>query len=532
MYKIMLVDDEASMRNRMLTRIKWEEYGFQIVADAENGIDALEKFEQFVPDVLITDIKMPFMDGLELSQKILENYPLTKIIILTGFDDFEYAQKAINLNVIDYILKPITHDNTVKVLEKTRDKLDSEFQEKRDVNKLKEYFEKSYPLMRNHVLYQFVSGRILGKTAKERLEYYNIQVPKGPYRIGIIQQKKNSKSENIKTHETNRLMLYESVNSIIEHRDFGTTFIYDDSVIILFAYGSDEDEENKKLESTIYEIDQYIDKFMAFSINISIGHKYDTMDEISISYNQAMSALDYTTNGEDNEIAFIWDVEPDTKSTFLDLRKSDTIRALKTGSVEDVQDIISRIFTDIEINNIREKDYKLYLLEYVFDIIKNANLLNVSVGEEYSQDKVIAFMKDTSSLFELKNWTINLACSVTNEIIKQRDDKNVDYTQKAIKYINDNYTDPDLNINKLSHVLYISPTYFCAIFKKNTDSTFNKYLTDVRLEKAKELIEQTDKKNFEIASLIGFADANYFSYCFKKNVGISPSQYRQSRKDA
>ena len=173
----MLVDDEASLRNRMLTKILWENHGFQIVADAENGIDALEKFEQFTPDILITDIKMPFMDGLKLSSIILENYPLTKIIILTGFDDFEYAKKAINLNVIDYILKPITHDNIVKVLEKTKELLDREHEEKMDVTRLKEYFEKSYPLLRNQILHLFVSGIYSGDVAESRMDYYNIKIP-------------------------------------------------------------------------------------------------------------------------------------------------------------------------------------------------------------------------------------------------------------------------------------------------------------------------------------------------------------------
>lgn len=532
MYKIMLVDDEASMRNRMLTRIEWEDYGFEIVADAENGIDALENFEQFVPDVLITDIKMPFMDGLELAEKVLENFPLTKIIILTGFDDFEYAKKAINLNVIDYILKPITHDNIVKVLQKTKEKLDEEFEEKGDINRLKEYFEKSYPQMRNYVLHQIVSGRIFGEIADESLEYYNISIGQGPYRVGAIDIKESQTNRGIETRETNKVRLYDIVLSVIEERLFGTTFAYGDHVIIIFAYDNKTDESDKKLESTIYEIEQYISKFMPFTVNISIGHKYENIDEISLSYNQALSALDYATQKQENEIVFIWDVEPNSKSAFLDIRKSDTTRAIKTGSVADITEIIDSIFDDIGRNNIKEKDYKLYLLEHVFNIVKNVNLVSTKSGDDYGQDKIIDFLKESSSLPQLKEWVLDLSRSVISEINKQRDDKNENYTQKALNYIDTHYDDSDMNINKLCKVLYISPTYFCAIFKKNTNSTFTKYLTDVRLEKAKELIAQTDKKNFEIAGLTGFADANYFSYCFKKNVGVSPSQFRESTKES
>lgn len=399
MYKIMLVDDEAGMRNRMLTRIEWDKYGFEIVADAENGVDALEKFEQFIPDVLITDIKMPFMDGLKLSAKVLESYPLTKIIILTGFDDFDYAKKAIGLNVIDYILKPITHDNIVKVLEKTKEMLDKEYEEKQDVGKLKEYFEKSYPLLRNHILHLFVSGTYTSDVAESRMAYYNIDIPKGPYRVGIIQIKSDVETVKTQNYENNKIMLYEAANKIIEERGFGTAYIFDEYIVWLFSYHGIEDIENKKLESTAYEIEQYVTKFMPFNIKISLGHKYDDRDKISMSYIQAESALDYANNKPENEIIFIWDVEPDNSSEFLDIRKSETTRAIKTGSIGDLLEIIKQIFYEIESSNIPEKDYKLYLLEYVFNVIKNANLLNADVSEDYAEEKNIGLFKE-KLLFE------------------------------------------------------------------------------------------------------------------------------------
>ena len=441
------------------------------------------------------------------------------------------SKKAINLNVIDYILKPITHDNIVKVLEKTKELLDREHEEKMDVTRLKEYFEKSYPLLRNQILHLFVSGIYSGDVAESRMDYYNIKIPGGPYRVGIIQIKSDIDTVKTQTYETNKIMLYEVANKIIEDRKFGTAYIFDEYIVWLFAYENTEDKNDKKLESTVNEIEQYVDKFMSFNIKVSIGQKYEDKNKRSLSYKEAKSALDYANDKPENEIIFIWDVEPDDKRAYLNIRKNETTRAIKTGSIEDCLQIIDAIFDDIERNDIKEKDYKLYLLEYTFNIIKNANLLDANVGEDYAEGKIIDFLKESSSLPQLKGWVINLVENVVDEIVKQRDDKNINYTQKAVKYILTHYNDPDLNINKLCQALYISPTYFCSIFKKNTDSTFNKYLTDIRLEKAKKLIESTDKKNFEIADMTGFSDANYFSYCFKKNVGLSPSQYRESAKE-
>lgn len=526
MYKMLLVDDEAAMRNRMIERTDWKQYGFEIVADAENGLDALEKFEKYLPDVIITDIKMPFMDGLELSRTVLEKHPLTKIIILTGFDDFQYAKKAINLNVIDYILKPITHDNIIKVLTKTKNLLDKEYNEKRDITKLKEYYKTSYPIMQNRVLHKFVSGRIAKDTINERLSYYNIDIKDGPYRVGIIALKDSVTKDKVDVEETNRLMLYNLVKDVTDDKSLGMPYIYEDMIVVIFSFKNKKDIGNKLLDSVIREIEQNVEKYLSFNIKVAVGHLYDNLEDIHISYREAKSAFDYASDSNKNEIIYIWDMEPYNRNKFLNTKNIETNRSIKTGSINNALIIINDIFKDIIKLNIPEKDYKFYLLEYAFNIIKNANLQSIEIDDKYSQDSVIKFLKEAKHLEEIKEWIIGLITHVIDEIIKQRDSAINNYTKKAKKYIKDNYKDPDINIEKLCNELYISPNYFCTVFKHTTDTTFTSYLTDTRLEKAKELLKSTDKKSFEIAELIGFSDANYFSYCFKKNVGISPSQYR------
>lgn len=529
MYKLLLVDDEANMRTRMIQRIDWQQYGFEIVCYAENGLDALEKIETYNPDVVITDIKMPFMDGLELSKRVHAKYPLTKIIILTGFDDFKYAKEAINLKVIDYILKPITHDNLVEVLKKTRDQLDREYEEKRDINRLKEYYATSFPIMRNKVLQQLVAGRIPTNQIQDRLDYYNISLPNGPYRVAIMALKDSPDELSAQEFETNKLMLSDIVESIINEREIGVPFVYEDFIVIIISLAKDKEQDNKTVESLLYEIYQYIEKYMSFKVKISVGHKYNSVEEVNNSYNQAKSALDYASDTNSNEILYIWDLEPNSKIRFLNIRKSDATRAIKSCSLQNILEITDLIFSDIVSLNIPSKDYKFYLLEFVLNILKNANIQGVSLDQNnYSQEQVIEFLKKTNSLNELKKWIITLLEFVITEIMTIRNDTNINYVRKAKRYIEENYTDPDLNIDKLCNILFISPNYFSAMFKKSTNMTFTKYITEIRLNKAKELLKSTDKKSFEIAGIIGFSDPNYFSYCFKKNVGLSPSQFRKS----
>ena len=126
LYRILLVDDEEEVRHAIIQKIPWEELGFQVVGDAENGMDALEKIEQLEPDVVLTDIRMPYMDGLEMAERLREIHPSIKVVLFSGFDDFEYAQKAIKLNIIEYILKPVNAEEMMEILLRIKGTLDED----------------------------------------------------------------------------------------------------------------------------------------------------------------------------------------------------------------------------------------------------------------------------------------------------------------------------------------------------------------------------------------------------------------------
>ena len=142
-YKILLVDDEAEVRTSIIRKIDWSAVGFQVVGDAENGVDALEKIEQLEPDVVLADIRMPYMDCLEMAERLREIHPSIKVVLFSGFDDFEYAQKAIKLNIIEYILKPVNAEEMMEILLRIKGTLDEEIQRLRDLTNLQESFRKN-----------------------------------------------------------------------------------------------------------------------------------------------------------------------------------------------------------------------------------------------------------------------------------------------------------------------------------------------------------------------------------------------------
>ena len=199
LYKILIVDDEEEIRLGVIKKINWESYGFKVVGDAVNGVEAWEKANNLKPDIVMTDIRMPFMDGLELGEKIQEIMPSTKIIIFSGCDDFEYAQKAIRINVSEYVLKPINSENLIEILKRLKCKLDEEYDEKRNIQLLQRYYIESMPIMRQEFLTAVVEGKITNEIIAEKLDRLRIDFKYSYFTVGIISLDILNKEESIWT---------------------------------------------------------------------------------------------------------------------------------------------------------------------------------------------------------------------------------------------------------------------------------------------------------------------------------------------
>ncbi len=176
LYRILLADDEEEVRKGIIRKMDWESLGFLVAGDAENGEDALEKIEQLKPDVVMTDIRMPYMDGLTLAAKIRQKYPSIKILIFSGFDDFEYAQQAIKLKVTEYILKPVNVEELTEILNRVRESLDEEIEQRRNVRLLRESYQNSLPILRELFLNDLVRGNVLAREVSPKLEEYEIDL--------------------------------------------------------------------------------------------------------------------------------------------------------------------------------------------------------------------------------------------------------------------------------------------------------------------------------------------------------------------
>jgi two-component system response regulator YesN len=552
MYKLILVDDEEEVRKGIVKKIDWGQYGFEIIGEAENGIEALEIAEKVVPDVVVTDIKMPFMDGLTLSKKLREKFPTTKIIILTGFDEFEYAQKAINLDIVEYILKPISSKEMIDMLVRVKAKIDEEIAQKKNIETLKEHYKKSLPLLKEKFLGSLITSRINKDEILEKSHNYGLNLHGKGFVVTALSAdldtattinsddrdgKHFKETTTFGISEGKEITKFAVLNiseEIVNKYGSGIVFLHNDYIVIIFT--SENDNRDALMGKALFileEIRQCMEKYHHFTVTIGVGTFCKDIVNISYSYENAITALDYRLILGNNRVICIEDVEPQCSKrvVFDELKERSLMSCIKVGTTEEIIETVEALFKEIMDEKTSFQDYQIYLLEILTTILKIAKDLNVDMDNLFGVNyNLFVEMYKFKDLKEVKGWLIGMCTKIKSFISKERKDTCKLLVKRATEYLNHHYHENDITIDKICKLLYISPTYFSTIFKKETKLTFVNYLTHVRMEAAKELLRSTDLKTFEIAQKVGYSEPNYFSYCFKKNFGISPSEYRKAFK--
>lgn len=537
LYRILLVDDEEEAREGIIRKIDWENLGYTVVGDAENGLDALEKAERLHPDVVMTDIKMPFMDGLELGERLRVSMPSTRLIIFSGFDDFEYAQKAIKINVAEYVLKPINAAELTETLKKLKLQMDREFDEKRDVEILRRNYQKSLPVMKE----QFLVGLLEGRLPQERLanqerlaqqaELYEIASGPAPRAVALVRTEPAGKEEPALVPEEELILisLKCTLEEILGNYCSFTDLLYTDCVAVIAELGPDADVV--PLINGMNEVCQSAERVLAVRVTAGIGTICSSLEELRYSYRGAQYALDYSSVPGEGKVIYIGDIEPDTsvRLQFDEQDERKIVSVIKTGSEEQIRAWIGSLFGRFESMPLPANQYQIYLMGILACMMKVLNAYELSAdmlfGENADYAAVIAALRTPE---EMKRWCAECCVKISALIRRERIDSTKLLAENARQYIAENYRRADLSVEDLCSFLHVSPTYFSTVFKRETGMSFVAYLTEVRLQEAVGLLNTTDDKTYIIAEKVGYTEPNYFSYVFKKKFGVSPSKYRSN----
>lgn len=532
LYNILLVDDEADVLQAMKKKIDWEAMGFCLAGMAENGQEALELAEQMHIDVVMTDIKMPYMDGLTLCRKLKENYRNMKVVIYSGFDEFEYAREAVHLEAEEYLLKPISSRDMEKVFRRIKEKLDQEFDEHRNLNRLYDYYQKSLPAMQEQLVMSILEGKTTGDRAVQMLKTYDMKLEAPHYVVSILYAEANTK-ENQETAPLLNLSLREIAKEYLQEKMGFFSNIFLDEVILVFMLDARE-----QVEEVLYHLDQVCKiggRVLGVTVTAAVGQPCDSLDFLTSSYQEARNAMEYRTIMSGSQVLYINDIEPSPMDavSLMEYDFQNLVRAVKLGDREETDAAISRFMDSFREISITPNQYQLLCMELTTELMKIGRSYKLRTRQIFGEQNHIPWQElyKHLSVDELESWLKQICTNLRRSILHERTDSAVRLTDQAKVYIEEHYKESDLSADTLCRHLNVSAAYFSTIFKREVGLSFVAYLTKIRLEHAVELLSATQDKTYVIAEAVGYAEPNYFSYVFKKQYGISPSKYRANLKE-
>ncbi len=528
LYKVILVDDEEEVREAIRKRINWEEIGFTVAGTAENGEEALELAETCEPDVVMTDIQMPFMDGLTLLRKLKERFPDLRSVIFSGYDDFEYAKEAIRLESEEYILKPVDAEELRKVFARIKDRLDEQIKQRRNVEQLSKYYEDSRPMMKEQLIIGLLEGRELQFDLERYQKDFDLKIESafycaGAFRITAPQNEKERLDKNLMAVSLKQIVL-ERFKDVLPVE----ALVYLDTVCVLARlsgtgqYGIFVEEMDR--------ICRIAHRSLEANVCAGIGRVYGNAESIHTSFLEAKDAFHHRIFVGENQAICINDVDPTThiEDYISEKQIRHIIRQIKVGTKESLESEI-RVF----IEKLKRSDYgpaqlQIFYAEFVVELLRLMRGHNINIADSgLSNINTNEEMEGFASLDEFGDRLTELTVKLWEQISNTRFDATRKLAEEAKQYIADHYNESRLSVDDICSHLGVGTSYFSSVFKKETGVSFVTYLTDVRMNEAQRLLDTTDEKSYIIAGLVGYEEPNYFSYVFKKHFGISPSKYRQ-----
>jgi two-component system, response regulator YesN len=539
MFTMVLADDEYLVREGLRTIIDWEQYGIKIIAEAANGREAVDLCLHHEPDILFTDIRMPFMDGLEAATILKERGKEVKIIIFSGIQDFGYAKSALGINAEGYILKPLDVTELINVVMKVVTKITNERNLAQKINTLREQLNEHFNAARE----QFLRYLILGAFKKEveileKLEYF-----KHPFQadqsfvVAVLQIDDYDKTTANYLEEEKQLLSF-SIAKVVEELVHSYTqgiciqmADHNYAMILNIKTGVSLEEEND-----IYsEIVKYVSNYLQISVSLGVGPKVEQVLQINSAYKDALNALDfkfYTGKGtiihsSDIGISDINFKQENLSDSDYYEKQNHLVSLIKLGNETETEQAVRDLFESFRQDQKFTIEYvQRICAEYVFFVSRTFYEIGADFGDiTTKRPAVLDAIYHTESIFELEQQMRELLITMAAYFARKYAQKNTKVIMDIKKLIDEQYME-DISINTIAETVYLSPNYISSLFRRETGETITDYLTRKRMEVAKGLLKNTDYKILDVANQVGFQDPSYFSKVFKKYSGVHPQQYR------
>lgn len=539
--KVFLVEDEMVIRRGIKNSIDWEKEGYIFCGEASDGELAYPMIIKEKPDILITDIRMPFMDGLELCKLVKEELPNIKILILSGYDEFDYAKEAIRLGVTEYLLKPISSGKLLEALNGVSESIRREKEDKDLVRKYMEEMRENTEHEKQKFFEQMIAGNLSMADALETGKKYEMNLSAGMYNLLLFRFTLGE--ENRKSGELLGEAEY-AIKKLTERLEYVFEFQRDVEGWAFLLMADNEEQMSERVKELSKDLEEIMKNYSTITYFGGIGQPVARLRELEESFREAERALAARFTMELNRIISVEDIRMaqnvDTLddieiTSFGEIEKTRTMleKFLNNGAEDEIDE-----FVDVYINELPEENLKSVLMRQY--IIMDAYIVMMSFcekiegieGEMQAQSEELKnSMKTIQTLEEIKNYIRMLL----KKIIGVRDTisgrRYSDIIEIAKDQIRKTYMSDEISLNTIAAEVGMSPSYFSSFFSKEMGKTFVEYLTEIRMDRAKELLMCSSMKTSEIGYEVGYKDPHYFSYIFKKTQNCTPKEFRARGKE-
>jgi two-component system response regulator YesN len=528
LYKLVIIDDEALIRESIPNIINWESMGFEIVASLEDGREAIEYIDKMHVDVVFTDIKMTFVSGLELAKYIYEHKPHIKVIIISGYQDFEFARQAISYDVVHYLLKPTRLDELRSIFEDVRNQLDKEKEERAKNEKISrdlQHYENLIPLLQEQFFADIILGALRNEDEiKRRIELVDLDIEPDHSKCCILEISFPNYKEYINNRwKYGKEVFYPALKNFFNVAKDGIVYfaagLILDRVFVLANAPSEMDDT--ELTGTIKSCYEMIKTELKSQLNLDINYEiHGTFHNI---FDAAMNFMPVTFSNENEGILENAD-ELIQKSDWLVEQQKLFISYISAGNIESVSSLFDSFIEELKFVDFRT------VQNFIIDLfLKISNKLtdigvdiNVITRNRFYYNIILTF-KD---IHEIRTWGRSILKEIAEYIGHSSESNGNKVIQKAKEYIRDHCCE-DISLKDAADYVFLNSNYLCRLFKQQTGENFTDYLIRERMDKALKLLQDGQYKVYEICSMVGYKSNKYFVRLFKQHTGYTPSEYRK-----
>lgn len=533
MFKVVIIDDEALVRIGLKSIINWEEQNCELIGEASNGRDGYDLIMNTKPDIVITDIKMPVMDGLEMIEKLLEENTKLKYIILSSYDEFNLVRRVMKYGIENYVIKlELEPDILINILSQLKEKIITDNKKHYEEYKNEKYLRSNKYAIREE-LFKKIIGKVIEdkKEIREEIEYLKIKLNEDNIMCAVIKVSNAGKFDNYDEADINLLefSVLNIVDEIINDFFIGYSFKWTiNEYVVMFSEESNLDENNitRKIEDMSERIINMLKQYFNIEVNLGVSNINKGLKSIGNAYSESYKALQQSFYKGTEKVIFYNDMilEKNMKKDVNLLEADSLLKYIELGDLEAIQIVFDNIISFFNSRDVSKETAYDFCAKITYLVTSAVEKDEKSLQMIFGHNNIFQSISKLNSIEEIIAWLKNIEKGIYNYLLNKSSDQNNKLISMAKKFVKENVANV-INLQDVASRLNISSGYLSTIFKQSTGISFIDYVTEIKIEEAKKLLKESNYKIYEIAEMTGYENAYYFSKVFKKVTGITPREY-------